>query len=383
MPANDPLLTKTPIFEARTNGYHVVRIPGLLVTANGVVLATGEARRGKGGDWDNNDVVMRRSLDNGQTWEPLRAVVENEKYGPGPISNFVMLTDREDGNVHALFCHAYSRVFHMASADDGASFSEPVEITKSLEAYRDRYPWRVIATGPDHGLQLRSGRMIVPIWMSDGSGKEMGKGNLGHRPSEVGVVYSDDHGKTWQTGDIVARTDERFLNPSETVPVELADGRVLFNIRTECDEHRRLISISPNGATDWTDPVFDDALLEPVCMAAILRLSWPEDGKSRILFSNPDNLDKSMRGAWSVACDRKNVSVKLSYDECETWAVSKVLEEGPSGYSDLAVTKDNMILCLYECGLAEGRMCDDKYLMLARFNLEWVTDGKDSLTVGD
>ena len=94
---------------------------------------------------------------------------------------------------------------------------------------------------------------------------------------------------------------------------------------------------------------------------------------------NPDTLDETMPGRWTNAMDRKNVTVKLSYDECGSWPVSKVLEAGPSGYTDLAIAPDGAILCLYERGCLDQKMADTQYLALARFNLEWLTDGKDSV----
>ncbi len=359
-----PFCEKTPLFAARTAGYHNYRIPGLLVTPRGTVLATVEARRGGGGDWDGNDVLRRRSLDGGLSWEAPRLIVAHADYGEGPVSNFVMIGDAHDGAVHALYCHDYARVFYLRSDDDGATFSDPVEITGVFEDLRREYPWRVIATGPGHGTQLRTGRMIVPVWLSDGSGTEFG-GKLGHRPSCVSLVYSDDHGATWHCG-AMALPQAVVKNPSETLAVELTDGRVLFNARTESDVHRRLITLSPDGVGHWSEPYFDDALLEPICMAGLIRQSWTP---SRILFSNPDTLDRTM-AAW--ACDRKRVTVKMSLDDCRTWPVARVLEDGPSGYSDLAVLPDGTVLCLYECGMVE-HMGDTRAVTLARFNLEWLT----------
>ncbi|HBC88651.1 MAG TPA: exo-alpha-sialidase [Lentisphaeria bacterium] len=365
-------ISKTPLFEARTNGYHVYRIPGILAAGDNVVLATAEARRGKGGDYDNNDVFMRRSEDNGLSWGDPVCIVANETYGPGPVSNFVMISDRENKSVLALFCHDYNRVFSIRSTDGGKSFSKPVEITSVLESYRKLYPWTVIATGPSHGIQLRNGRYVVPLWMSDGSGTEMGKGNRGHRPSSVGVIYSDDHGKTWKCGDIVANTEPGMINPNETTVVELSDGRVLFNIRSECHENRRLVSISPDGDCSWSKPVFDDDLLEPICMGCLVKVPC-SGSKSAILFSNPRNLERNISNWGTTArCDRKNLTLHLSYDDCKTWPVKKLLEDGPSGYSDLTVTSDGTIMCLYECGTVTG-MYDDKYLMLARFRMEFLT----------
>jgi sialidase-1 len=379
---------KITLFEARTGGYWNYRVPGILCMprprgARGVVLATAEARRGRGGDWDGNDVLLRRSLDGGRTWEPPQVVVACEQYGPGPVSNFVMIGGGD--TVHALYCHNYARVFYMRSTDDGESFSAPVEITAALEPFREVYPWRVIATGPGHGIQLarqpargphrgtRCARLIVPVWMSDGSGKEFGLGKLGHRPSSVASIYSDDGGQTWQCGEFVAHTGERVVNPSETLPVELDDGRVLFNLRSESRRNRRLVSVSPDGAHDWSQPRFDDALLEPVCMASLLRLRQrAATGESVYLFANPDNLENELTPAGgNLAHDRKRLTVKMSADECRTWPYARVIEPGPSGYSDLAETPDAAILCIYECGMLE-RMTDTRSLTVARFDLDWV-----------
>lgn len=166
-----------------------------------------------------------------------------------------------------------------------------------------------------------------------------------------------------------------WVNPSETVAVQLADGRVLLNVRSESKAHRRLVTISPNGATDWTEPRFDDALLEAICMAGIVRLSEkPASDKNRILFANPSNLSRADgKETPGQARDRRNLSIQLTYDEGQTWSVNKVLEPGFSGYSDLAVARDGTILCLYEC----GKKSSTGYLTLARFNLQWLTDSKD------
>ena len=375
------MLEKTYLFEARTNGYHNYRVPGILCTQRGVILATAEARRDTGGDWGDNDILLRRSLDGGQNWEPPQRVVSHESYGPGPISNFVMIADRsstkQSGTVHALYCHAYARVFYLHSADDGASFSEPVEITQSLEPFRERYAWRVIATGPGHGIQLASGRLLVPIWMSTGEGAEFGAGKLGHRPSDVASIYSDDGGNTWLCGETVVYHGERIKNPSESVAVELSDGRVLFNIRTESTTNRRLIATSPDGAREWRIEKWDESLREPVCMGSILRLSQPSaQGVPYIIFANPDNLENKLTPPGrALAHDRKRLTVKLSPDDCESWAVSRVLEPGPSGYSDLAQAQDGTILCIYEDGMVD-RMTDTRYVTVARFDMDWLRDGE-------
>ena len=169
----------------------------------------------------------------------------------------------------------------------------------------------------------------------------------------------------------------RLKNPSETLALELADGRIMLNIRHENPEHRRAISYSDDGATGWTDPVYDEELLEPICMGSLIRLTGPP--KTRILFANPHSNEPRSADDPDGNHKRQNVSVKLSYDEGETWAVNKVVEPGVSGYSDMAVGLDGSIYLFYERGTAGERDTYTKELSLARFNLEWLTDGADSL----
>ncbi len=376
----EPFLEKQNLFEARTGGYWTCRIPGIAVTRTNVVLVTTEARPGRGGDYDYNDVLMRRSTDGGRTFGPIVKRVDHTTYGDGPVSNFVMIPDRDSGRVVAVFCHDYARVFTMHSDDDGATWSKPAEITGAFEEFKSDYPWRVCATGPGHGTQLQSGRMIIPVWLSDGSGKEFGKGkHRGHRPSIASLICSDDRGKTWRRGGIVCRHGDvvdgaTVVNPSETIAVELADGSVMFNMRSESQRRRRLVAISRDGVSGWAGHRWDPELLEPVCMAGLIRHSWPENGRpGRILFANPSNLENELiRPGGNLAHDRKRLTVKLSRDDGRTWPVSRILEPGPSGYCDLAVLADGTILCLYEADIVT-RMCDDRYVRLARFNLSWLT----------
>jgi sialidase-1 len=252
-----------------------------------------------------------------------------------------------------------------------------------LKTFRSDYDWKVLATGPAHGIELRSGRLVVPVWLSTGTGGHA------HRPSVTSVITSDDGGKTWRRGEIAVPNTEEWIFPNETVVVELADGRVMLNVRSESHAHRRLVTVSKDGATNWSKPRFDEALLEPICMASIVRLSArPGADKTRILFANPHNLERADGNeAPGKSRDRKSLSIKLSYDEGQTWPVNKSLEPSYSAYSDLAVLADGSILCFYE----RGRKSDAEQkkptsyagLTVARFNLEWLTDGRDSYERGN
>jgi sialidase-1 len=382
----EPRLEKADLYQGGAGSYALYRIPGIVVTAKGTVLAYCEARKTGKSDWDTIDILLRRSTDDGRTFSPPRKIAEVA--GPktkNPVAlaqnlanaddvtynNPVAIVDRQSGVVHFLFCLEYMRCFYQRSDDDGQTFSPPVEITAAFEAFRSEYDWRVLAVGPGHGIQLTSGRLVVPVWLSTGTGGHA------HRPSVTTLIYSDDSGRTWRAGEIAVRNEAPIINPNETVVVQLADGRTMFNVRSESHAHRRLATTSRDGATGWSKAEFHDELLEPICMASIVRLSQrPANDKNRLLFANPHNLARADgTEAPGKPRDRKNLSIKLSYDEGGTWPVNKSLEPGASAYSDLAVLPDGTILCFYERSSA-SRV---RLLTLARFNLEWLTDGKDSM----
>lgn len=383
----EPLLEKVDVFEGGQGGYALYRIPGLVVTKKGTVLAYCEARRTGKSDWDAIDILMRRSLDGGKTWSAPSTVANV----PGPKHKNPALKDYKgakpeditynnpvaiagaDGTVHLLFCLEYMECFYQRSTDDGVTWSKPVEITGAFEAFRKSWDWKVLATGPGHGIELRSGRLLVPVWLSTGAG-----GGNAHRPSVTATIYSDDRGATWQAGSIAVPNTAEWVNPNETVAVELTDGSVLLNVRSESKNHRRLVTVSKDGASNWSTPRFDEALLEPICMAGIVRVPRGEDRlRDCIVFSNPHNLArKDGKELPGRGRDRKNLTMHLSCDDAKSWSVQKPLEPGTSAYSDLAALPDGTVLCFYErsIGAGDGRPATN-LLTLARFNLEWLSSG--------
>jgi sialidase-1 len=381
-----PFLEQTNLFEAGQGGYALYRIPGVIVTTNGSILIYCEARRSNG-DWAPMDVLVRRSTDGGRSWSspaiipgPAGPVEKNPVRGKsqseGTTCNNPMAIADENGSIHLLFCVEYMRCFYLQSQDDGLTWSQPREITKTFDQFRPEYDWRVIATGPGHGIQLRNGRLVVPVWLSLGTGKN------NHSPSVSAVIYSDDHGNTWRRGDVAARNTEQWPSPNETAAIELADAGVMLNIRSPAAEHLRLVTRSKDGVSGWATPKFDRQLFGPPCMGSLARYSTrPLADRNRILFSQPAALDPIEENKKPSNLDRKNLTIRLSYDEGGTWPVRKTLESGPSAYSDLAVLPDRTIVCFYERA-APGSAKPSPYgcLTFARFNLAWLTDGKDAST---
>jgi sialidase-1 len=384
-PASITGVDKQDLFEARTAGYTLYRIPGILVTGRGTILAWCEARKAKGWDWDPIDVLLRRSTDGGRTWDAARPIAiapADAVYNPAAIShklggvgvtlNNPVLIAGPDSTVHFLYCVNYARCFYRRSNDDGQTFSPPIEITATFDKFRPEYNWQVIGPGPGHGIRLSSGphegRLIVPTWLS------LGTGNNGHHPDWTATVFSDDDGKTWARGDFFARSTPDIIDPSETVAVQLSDGRVMVNSRTDTPGKRRLVTISPDGATHWSNPAYDPALFDPVCFASMIRLPGAPNGpkQGRLVFCNPNSETKS--NGKSVMKPRRNLTLRLSEDDGKTWPISKVLDPGTAGYSDLAAGADGTIYCLYERGGIKD-MFDTGFLTLARIAPGWLTGG--------
>ena len=335
------------LFEAGKAGYMTYRIPGIVTLGDGTIIAYAEARKDGTGDWADIDILMRRSSDGGTTWTQPILIADA---ATETVNNVVAIAGRGKHEVHLVYCVNYARAYYRHSNDSGQNFSPPLEITSAFESLRTQYDWNVIATGPGHGIRLKTGRLLIPVWLSTGG--------RSHRPSVVSTLFSDDHGKTWKTGEIIRGN---LHNPSETAAVELKDGRVLMNIRSESDAQRRAIVYSRNGSTAWTSPTFVPQLKEPVCMASLLR--YPK-GKQPILFINPDNIDADAATKNNRTSKRKNLTLQLSPDEGQTWRVHQVIDADVSAYSDITVNKKGQILVLYEKGGLNGNMYFTRSLRL-------------------
>ncbi len=371
-----PLVENTDVFAEGQNGFVSYRIPGIVVTAKGTVLAYCEARKFTSADRGEIEIHLLRSTDGGRTWSAQQQIAhlgprlprnphmpddKKKKDMGGPEQQTVnnpMLIATRDGPVHFVYCVEYMRAFHARSDDDGATWSKPVEITATFDRFRSELDWQAIATGPGHGIQLRSGRLLVPVWLATYE-------KTAPQRRGCSVIFSDDQGATWQRGDMAMSIG------GESSVAQLSDDRVMLSSRNTDPRNRRAVVYSRDGATGWTKPEFVDELLEPGCMAGLV-IAPGLLGANRplLLHSSPRTTDRAHR-------ERKNVTIHLSQDDGRTWPARKLLQAGPSAYSDLAVLPDGTVLCLYENGKpGETRRNGDwayARLTLARFNLEWLT----------
>jgi hypothetical protein len=141
-----------------------------------------------------------------------------------------------------------------------------VGVASAISGQRTIHPHPVIDDPSQKALCLEGGEEEVDEHASQ---------DVSLKSSVVANIYSDDAGRTWLAGEIVAGETDPLVNPSESMAVELADGQVLMGLRNESPKHRRAFSISPSGIGGWSKPGFSDSLVEPICLASLCRLSWP------------------------------------------------------------------------------------------------------------
>jgi SSS family solute:Na+ symporter len=323
------------VYKNGEDGYSCFRIPALVTTTKGVVLAFAEGRKNNCGDAGDIDLVMRRSDDGGRTWGPLKVIWDdslNTCGNPTPVvdlitGDIVLLSTWNFGSDKEKIIKSRTgrdtrRVYVLTSADDGRSWSMPAEITSRVK----RPEWTWYATGPGRGLQLskgrKKGRLVIPCNHEDS----------GSRQNNSHVIWSDDHGKTWTLGGIAQDST------NESTVAELSDGSLMLNMRNTGKVRYRQIAISRNAGKRFKPAGPDGSLPEPVCEADLLACR-DSAGQICLVFSNP-----------SSTAARVNMTVRASYDNGKTWPLQKVLYEGPSAYSCLTVLPDGDVGCLYEAG---------------------------------
>jgi len=365
-PASSGQLQQTDVFISGTNGYHTYRIPSLLVTENGILLAFCEGRKKSRADSGDIDLLVKRSQDGGKTWSQQQVIWddgENTCGNPCPVVDQQTGTiclpmtwnrgDDTEAEIKKNTSKDTRRVWVSRSEDDGLTWSKPVEITGTTK----RPEWRWYATGPGAGIQLQKGlwkgRLVIPCDHSVAPDPDNPTGHSSH------VIIRDDHGQTWTIGGVICP------QVNECQVVELTDGTLMLNMRNyDRSKTTRAIANSKDGGITWSNVTHDPVLIEPLCQASFIRYSWPgRNNKSCLLFSNPASTSK-----------REKMTVRLSYDEGKTWPVSRVLYPDLSAYSCLAVLPDGDIACLYEAGQNNPY----EKIVFARFSLHWLSREKEN-----
>ncbi len=366
-----PFFRRMDIFVAGANGIREYRIPALVTTVKGTLLALCDARVEEPGDAPNNiDLVLKRSLDQGETWSEMTVVADFP--GRRAACDPCMLVDGQTGNVWVIYDHVWpdsesleraneilpagvkpdrtGRIITLhaiVSEDDGQTWSGPADITRQLT----REGWLAVMAAPGRGIRTKSGRLILPCYSRRMDGSD-------HQGDFSSVAYSDDRGKSWTMGSGAGPAT------NECQVVELASGDLMLNMRSYHGRECRAVATSGDGGETWSELRHDTALIEPRCQAGLIRHGAGAAGqvKDRLLFSNPAHRK-----------ERVNMTVRLSLDSGKTWPHSKVVHPGPSAYSCLTVLEDGTVGLLYENGAGSPY----ERISFARFNLEWLAGGPD------
>ena len=329
----------TDVFQKGQDGYACFRIPAIVRSKAGTLLAFAEARRNSCSDTGNIDLVVKRSEDGGKTWSKAITVWDD---GDNVCGNPAPIVDQETGRIILVTCWNLGedhekeiidgkskdsrRIYVLSSDNDGISWSAPKEITSSV-----KHPdWTWYATGPCHGIQLQSkkykGRLVV-------SANHMVAGTKTYHSQ---LIYSDDKGETWKLGGIVSKH-----GGNESSVVELENGDLMLNMRNYNREESKSRSyvISEDGGETVSEMQYLPELIEPICQGSTL--NYMKNGKisNNILFSNPASTDK-----------REKMTIKLSQNNGTTWPYAFLVYPGPAAYSDLVNLPDGNIGLLYEYG---------------------------------
>ena len=359
------------VFVAGRDGFPAIRIPSLVVTRQGTLLAIAEGRAFPRADQANNKLILKRSLDHGQTWSAMQVIADD---GKNCLNNPCGVVDQNSGRVIVMF-QSYPadhkerdgsikpgldgpyivRNYVVTSDDGGVTWSKMQDVTRSTKHAEGV---TILASGPGIGIQLHrsaryNGRILIPF--NEGP---FGKWN-------VLAVFSDDAGKTWQLGDpapgcCVTNAGGKITSlVNEVQMAELSDGSVMLNSRKWGGAAARKIAVNHDGGKSWSPIAEEPGLRDPGCMASIFSAA-DGTGKHFLLYSGPDS------------ARRENGTLHLSYDDGKTWPVQKVLWPGSFAYSVLTRLPDGDFGCLFETD-----NCDR--IVFARFSLEWLTQREESL----
>ena len=332
--------SKNTVFQSGEDGYHTYRIPAIVRAQNGHLLAFAEGRKNATSDHGDIDIVLKRSDDDGRTWSMMQ-LVQDEWDNPtakvwiGNPAPVVDLMDTEHpGRIWLAFTRSNASAFVTFSDDHGATWSKRRDVSG-----KGRVPsWGWYATGPVHGIQLErgehAGRLVIPC-----DHQIKADGSWGAH-----ILYSDDHGATWQVGAVDTREAESPLHPNECVVAELVDGRIYVNARDQhgSDPATRAIAFSSDGGSTFDAPFRPEPeITTPVVQNSAIRFAASDRGDDRnvLVYSCPGH-----------AKERRDLTILASFDEGDSWPAKRIVHHGPAAYSDLIKLNGKQIGVLYEAG---------------------------------
>ncbi len=354
--------THVDVFTSGQEGYFAFRIPAIEAAPDGSLIAFAEGRKYNRSDpghaGNDIDLVCKRSSDGGKTWSALKVLDDpGEKWS---ACNPTTVVDRKTGQLWVFYCRTRpdrssntarpgsddAQNWARFSKDSGATWSEPIDLTA---AARDVERWGGSFYGPGGAIQDRQGRLIVPL--SRTTGKKDSSGKISRGPWNAFAIFSADHGRTWKRGALVPEDDWG----SENQLVELADGRLLIDVRQNKGPHRWLAT-SQDGGLSWSKPRPGQTVTAVACAIERWTLKASGADRDRLIWTGPKGPG------------RMNLVARISYDEGQSFTIERLIAEGPAAYSDLTILKDGSVGVLWERG-------DYRWLTFTRFDRRFL-EGK-------
>jgi len=333
------------LFDANMQtGVACYRIPAIVTAPNGDLVAAIDERVPSCGDlkWSKDiNIVIRRSTDNGGSWSEIETVVDYP-FGKS-ASDPSMIVDKVTGTIFLFFnfmdLDQEKDIYYLKvikSVDNGQTWSAPVDITSKITKPEWHNDFKFITSG--RGIQTSSGKLLH---------------TLVNLENGLHLFASDDHGDSWYL------IDTPITPGNESKIVELVDGTWMINSRVNDQGIRFVHTSTDEGATWHSKP--DSSLIDPGCNASIIRYTSVKEGddKNRLLFSNAKMKD-----------NRANMTVRISYDEGQSWTEGKTIYGGSSAYSSMSILANGDIGLFFEKD-------DYQENAFVRFSLQWLTDGKD------
>jgi sialidase-1 len=334
-------LTGVAVRKAGDDGVNTYRIPGIVATSKGTLLAVYDIRYNNSTDLPGNiDVGLSRSTDSGKTWQSMQVIMDmgapHENNGIGdpsilfdPVTQKIWVAALWSkgnrsiaGSLPGLSPDTTGQFVLVSSEDDGLTWTKPYTITPQIK----NPAWHLFFNGPGSGIAMKDGKLVFAAQYWDETKKPYST-----------IIYSADHGVSW-----VGKMAGPKSNTTESQVVETEPGTLMLNMRDNRGSYRS-VATTTNMGNAWTEHSTSyNALQDPVCMGSLIKAKVKVKGtlKEVLFFSNPN-----------TTSGRYNITIKASLDLGQTWIpVNQLLidERVCYGYSSLTQIDAETIGILYE-----------------------------------
>ena len=233
------------------------------------------------------------------------------------------------------------------SSDEGETWSDPKIISGMVKK-----DWmRFIGAGPGVGIQIKNGekagRLVYPLYYTNSKGFQ-----------SSAVMYSDDHGETWNLGESPNDSRDGHSENSDTIGsgnqlteaqvVQMPDGQLKMFMRNTGSYVR--IATSFDGGETWDSDVYEDKnLREPYCQLSVINYDGLIDGKKAIIFSNPNAASSRTNGTVRIGLLNENGTHSNGRTKYEIdWKYNQTVVPGSFAYSSISQLSNGNIGLFYE-----------------------------------